>query len=258
MSGATTGQPQSGMINSTQKRVWSSLLLGWATGLWAVWAVLNWFPFVEVNSPMILPVAIVVLVLFIAGWVMDLPPATPDRVAAAVFIVMVLWSTWLLHGSTTSIGLSLAAPVGLLVYWQHLDRLSQQGNGAMLKRPHVLPWLFWAALLEGLCLMMPITALLPEGEPLGMVLLVGFLWMLASVFGSFSCHSAYETSLPEIKAPPPILGVFFVPWGIGVLSMVLGIAFQQTGVWVAWGYVLASLLSAGTAFISRLRILQAI
>ncbi len=234
------------------------MLLGWSAGLWAIWAVLNWFPFVEADSPMILPVAGVVLVLFVASLVMDLPAAKSARASAMVFIGLILWSTWLLHGGSTSIGLSLAALAGLLIYWQHLDGLSQQGNGAILKRPHVLPWLFWAVLLEGLCLMMPITALLPEGEPLGMVLVVGFLWMLASVFGSLACHPAHETSLPEIKAPPPILGVFFVPWSIGVLSMVLGIAFHQTGVWVAWGYVLASLFSAGTAFISRLRILQAI
>jgi len=245
------------MINSTQKRVWSSLLLGWATGLWAVWAVLNWFPFVETGSPMILPVAVAVLVLFVWGLAMDLPSATPDRVVAVVFIGLILWSTWLLHGGSSSIGLSLAAMAGLLAYWRQLNRLSQQGDGAILKRPHVMPWLIWAALLEGLCLMMPITALLPEGEPLGMVLVVGFLWMLASVFGAPSGHYAHETQLPEVKAPTPIIGVFFIPWGIGVLSMVLGAALEQTGVWVAWGYVAASLVSAGTAFISRLRILQA-
>lgn len=237
------------MINTLQNRVWSCLLLGWATGLWAVWAMLNWFPFIKADSPLILPVAAVVLVLFIAGVLVDLPPATSDRVTAAVFIGLVLWSTWLLHSGSTSIGLSLAALAGLLVYWQHLDRLSQQGNGAMLKRPHVLSWLFWAALLEGLGLIMPLTAFLPEGEPLGMVVVVGFLWMNASLIGGPSGHYTHETSLPEIKAPPPILGVFFIPWSIGVLSMVLGVA--------AWGYVLASLLSAGTAFISRLRILQA-
>jgi len=245
------------MINTPPNRVLSSLILGCSTGLWAVWAMLNWFPFIEADSPLILPVAVLVLVLFIAASVMDFPPATSDRVAAAGFIGLVLWSTWLLHGGATSIGLSLAALAGLFVYWQHLDRLSQQGNGTILKRPHVLPWLFWAALLEGLCLMMPITALLPEGEALGMILVVGFLWMLASVFGSLAAHPAHESSLPDIKAPPPILGVFLVPWSIGVLSMVLGIALEQTGMWVAWGYVLASLLSASTAFISRLRILQA-
>lgn len=245
------------MIGPPQPRVLSSLILGWATGLWTVWAVLNWFPFVETGSPMILPVAGAVLVLFIGGLVVDLPSATPDRVVAVVFIGLILWSTWLLHGGSSSIGLSLAAIAGLLAYWQQLNRLSQQGDCSMLKRPHVVPWLFWTAILEGLWLMMPITALLPDGEPLGMVLVVGFLWMLTSLFGSLAAHPAHETSLPEIKAPPPILGVFFLPWGIGVLSMVLGIALEQTGVWVAWGYVLASLISGVTAFICRLRILQA-
>lgn len=245
------------MIGPPQPQVLSRLLLGWSAGLWAVWAVLNWFPFVETGSPMILPVAGAVLVLFIGGLVVDLPSATPDRGVAVVFIGLILRSTWLLHSGSSSIGLSLAAMAGLLAYWRQLNRLSQQGDGAILKRPHVMPWLIWAALLEGLCLMMPITALLPEGEPLGMVLVVGFLWMLASVFGAPSGHYAHETQLPEVKAPTPIIGVFFIPWGIGVLSMVLGAALEQTGVWVAWGYVAASLVSAGTAFISRLRILQA-
>ena len=233
------------------------MLLGWSAGLWTVWSVLNWFPFVDTGSPMILPVAVAVLLLFVGGLVMDLPSATPDRVVAVVFIGLILWSTWLLHGGSSSIGLSLAAMAGLLAYWRQLNRLSQQGDGAILKRPHVMPWLFWAVLLEGLCLMMPITALLPDGEPLGMVLVVGFLWMLASIFGAPSGHYAHETQLPEVKAPTPIIGVFFIPWGIGVLSMVLGAALGQTGVWVAWGYVAASLVSAGTAFISRLRIFQA-
>lgn len=106
------------MNSKPPNRVLSPLLLGWSTGLWAVWAMLNWFPFIEADSPMILPVAVVVLVLFIAGWVTDFPPATSDRMVAAGFIGLVIWSTWLLQGGATSIGLSLTALAGLLVYWQ--------------------------------------------------------------------------------------------------------------------------------------------
>ena len=116
-----------------------SMLLGWSAGLWTVWSVLNWFPFVDTGSPMILPVAVAVLLLFVGGLVMDLPSATPDRVVAVVFIGLILWSTWLLHGGSSSIGLSLAAMAGLLAYWRQLNRLSQQGDGAILKRPHVMP-----------------------------------------------------------------------------------------------------------------------
>lgn len=248
------------MINTHPNCILSSLLLGWAFGLWAAWAMLNWFPFGKADTTMTIAVVGSVMALIVVSLALDWPLDTPSQTSALVFAGLALWSTWLLHRGLSSQGLvlaSVAALTGVLTYGLRLTGLSQYENGAMLKRPHVTPWLFWAALLEGLFLLMPITAVLPAAEALGTVVVVGFLWMLASVFGALAGHQAHETSLPEVKVLPPIFGVFLIPWAIGSASLVLGIALgQHTGKWVAWGYVAASLVSAAAAFISRQRILN--
>jgi hypothetical protein len=239
---------------------WSTLLLGWCAGLWSVWVVLNLFPFGQTNLTMTLVVAGAAALLLLAGLLLHGPRDTPSLACAMVFVCLVPWSTWLVHrGLPSEAGLlaGAAALAAWLLYGLRLSGLQRLASGAILKRPHVLPWLFWAALLEGLWLMMPITAVLPQDEALGTVLVVGFLWMLASALGALAGHRAHENSLPEAKGPPLIFGVCLVPWAMGAASLVLGMALgQHTGHWVAWGYVAASLVSAASAFVSRQRILN--
>lgn len=237
-------------MNFTQTRILSTLLLGWSTGLWLAGAVLMAIPLSTATERATLapPLAAVVCALLVLALVLRWPADTPAQAAAMVFGALVVWSAWLLWRDDFSAGLPMALMAGVAGLVLCALRLQP------IHTPHAMPWLLWAALLEGLALMMPLTALLPTiADALGMVVVLGFLWMLASVFGGVAGHRAFEAGALQAS---PIVAVCLVPWGVGAASLVLGVAMGQTGVWVAWGYMVASLLSGWAAFGSRRRLLQ--
>lgn len=237
-------------VNSKNRLTQSTLLLGWSTGLWATGAVLMAMPLTTAadRATLALPLAGLVCALLLAALALRWPADTPSQAAALVFGSLVVWGTLLLWRGDFGEGITLAfvaGVAGLVLYGLRLQPLNA---------PHAMPWLVWAALLEGLALMMPLAALLPTAaDALGMVVVLGFLWMLASVFGGLAGHRAFEAGALQAS---PIVAVCLLPWGVGAASLVLGVAMGQTGVWVAWGYVVASLLSGWAALGSRWRLLQ--